>query len=125
MKTTQLILRILVGALMVLFGANKLFLFLPAPEPHGLAGEITKAFLTIYYLMPMVGLFELIIGLLFLSNKWMPLATLMLVPISINILAFHAFADLQSIAAAAFVALINVYFIYVYQDKYWPLLKIK
>ena len=59
--------------------------------------------------MFMVGATEAIVGLLLVLKKWVPLALVMLVPISINIVMFHLMVNLPNIVPALLVALLNAY----------------
>ena len=70
------------------------------------------------YIMNLVGLTEVIVGLLLIIRKWVSFALVMLVPISINIVLFHAFVNLPNIGPAIFVAIVNAYLIYRNWDSY-------
>lgn len=75
------------------------------------------------YLMGLVGLTELMVGLLLVLKKWVPLALIVLVPISVNIVLFHAFVNLPNIGPALLVAIVNGVLIYRLKEKYKPLFK--
>ncbi len=75
------------------------------------------------YLMGLVGLTELMVGLLLVLKKWVPLALIVLVPISVNIVLFHAFVNLPNIGPALLVAIVNGVLIYRHKEKYKPLFK--
>ena len=64
------------------------------------------------YIMYMVGATEALVGLLLLLKKWVPLALVMLVPISINLVMFHIMLNLPNIGPALIVALVNGYLLY-------------
>ena len=86
MKIVALIARILLGLVFVVFGADKLFHFIPPqPLPAGPAGEFTHAMMTTKY-MVVVGLFEMAGGLLMLIGRFIPLGLCLLAPILVNIL---------------------------------------
>ncbi len=70
------------------------------------------------YIMHLVGATEAIIGLLLLIKKWVPLALVMLVPISINIVMFHLMVNLPNIGPAMAVAIVNGYLMYRNWDAY-------
>jgi putative oxidoreductase len=106
MKWVNLILRIGLGVMLLMFGLNKFFWFMPDFDFTGYpeADHLFKALRYVGeeptgkgYLMYLVGLSEVIIGLLLVTKKWVPLALAMLVPISINIIMFHAFLNLPNI----------------------------
>lgn len=73
------------------------------------------------YIMNLVGLTEAVVGLLLIIRKWVPFALVMLVPISINIVLFHAFVNLPNIGPALLVAVLNGYLMYKNWGHYKPL----
>jgi len=75
------------------------------------------------YMMKMVAVVEVLVGALLVLNKFVPLALLFLAPISVNIVAFHLFLDFSGIGAAAVVALLNIYFFFVYFSAYKGILR--
>lgn len=130
MKYLNLIIRVGLGLMLLLFGFNKFFWFLQDfdfsgyPQAEYLftalrysdATDVGKG-----YLMGLVGLTEVVVGLLLVIRKWVPLALVMLVPISINIVLFHAFLNLPNIGPAILVALLNGYLMYKNWDAYKPM----
>ena len=108
-----MILQILLGLLLLVFGLNKFFGFLPMPVMQGAAGNFMGALLATGYMMKMVAVVEVLVGSLLLLRKFVPLALLLLVPISVNIMAFHLFLDLPGIGGAAVVAFLNLYLLIV------------
>lgn len=73
----------------------------------------------------MVGVCLLTLVLMWLGR--MPLAMLLILPITVNVVAFHLFLDGGLLTAGALVgnvmALINLYFIWNYRAEYQPLLR--
>lgn len=128
MKLFHGILRIVLGLMLLAFGLNKFFWFMPDfdftgyPEAQHLfdalrfSGEDPNAGKG--YIMHLVGATEAIIGLLLLIKKWVPLALVMLVPISINIVMFHLMVNLPNIGPAMAVAIVNGYLMYRNWDAY-------
>ncbi|MGK0385458.1 MAG: putative oxidoreductase [Patiriisocius sp.] len=127
MKLFESILRIGLGLMLLVFGLNKFFWFMPDFDFTGYA-EAEHLFSSLRfsghesvgkgYIMNLVGASEAIIGLLLITKKWVPLALIMLVPISINIVLFHAFVNIPNIGPAIFVAAINAYLMYKHWDSY-------
>ena len=132
MKRFHTILRIGLGLMLLAFGLNKFFWFMPEfdftgyPEAEHLFSSFrfsdhassTSESTGKGYIMGLVGLSEFIIGLLLILNKWARLALLMLVPISVNIVLFHLFVNLPNIGPALLVAIVNGYLIYINWDSY-------
>lgn len=85
MKVTSMIARYLMGAIFVFFGFNHLIAFLPSPPPpHGLAGEYFAAMMSSGYFY-VVGVCEVVPGLLLLLGRFVPLALLVLAAVIFNI----------------------------------------
>jgi putative oxidoreductase len=90
MKIAAMIARYLLGLVFFVFGANKLYVFMPATMPGGVAGQFMGALVSTKYIM-LVGLFEMAGGALFLINRYVPLGLALLAPIIVNILAVDVF----------------------------------
>ena len=110
------IVRILLGIILVLFGTNKFFGFIPLPELPEKAASFMTSLGATGYVLKTVGFLEIIIGVLLLLKKWVAFALTLLAPISINILLFHLFLDVNGIGGALIVAVLNGMLIY----KHWP-----
>lgn len=113
--------RILLGLMLIIFGANKLFQFLPIPPATGAAGDFLNSLGSTGYIFPVIGILEIGIGILLLVKKWVPFALIVLAPISFNILLFHLFLDIPGLGIALLVVLFNTILIYKHWEKYRPL----
>ncbi len=118
MNILILIIRILLGLLLIVFGSNKFIDFMPAIEFANPDAGVLFGALAGSYIMKTVGLIEVIAGLLLVINKAIPFALVILAPVSINIILFHLTLDPANIAPGAFVFLLNTFFIYKYWDTY-------
>jgi len=127
MNKFQHLLRIGLGVLLLVFGFNKFFWFLQDfdftgyPQAEYLFNALRYSWSESVgkgYIMAMVGFFEIIIGAMLVLKKWVPLALVMLVPISINLVLFHAFLNLPYIGPALLVAIINTYLMLVTKKHY-------
>ena len=114
-----MIVRIALGLMLVVFGANKFLNFLPMEAPAGAAGEFMNSLGATGYIFPVVGILEVFIGAMLLLKKWVPFVIILLAPISINILLFHLFLAIPGAAIALLVAVFNGILIY----KHWRLYK--
>jgi len=101
MKIAILIARILLGLLFTVFGLNGFLHFIPMQPPAGLAGQYMGALFVSHYLV-VVFLVQLIGGILLLVNRFVPLALLLLGPVLVNILLFHAFMAPEGLPMALF-----------------------
>ncbi len=130
MKALYLVLRIGLGLMLLIFGLNKFFWFLVDfdftgyPEAEYLFNALRfsgpedtgKG-----YIMNLVGLTEVVVGILLIIKRWVPFALVMLVPISINLVLFHVFVNLPNIGPALAVAFVNGLLMYKNWDDYRPL----
>ena len=90
MKYAVIASRILLGLIFAVFGANGFLHFIPTPPPPGLGGQFMTALYLSHELFVIMAV-ELVGGVLLLINLYVPAALLLLAPIVINILLFHAF----------------------------------
>ncbi len=118
-----MVLRILLGLFVLVFGLNKLVPggFLPMPELAGDAGAYFGALISSKTLT-LVAIVEVIAGLAIISNKFGALLTLILMSISVNAVLFHAVLDPGGIGGALVLLLLNIAVLYGYKDKYKSLL---
>lgn len=124
MKIVNIILRIGLGLMLLVFGLNKFFWFMPDFEFGDNLGakNFFESLTATGYMWPLVGGLEAVVGILFITKKAFPAALLALLPISINIVLFHALLDPPNIIPALLVAVVNGYFIYVHRELFKPLL---
>lgn len=135
MQIFHAFLRVGLGLMILAFGLNKFLWFMPDfdftgyPEAKHLFNTLrfsdhadTAATSTGKgYIMHLVGGAEIIVGLLLVIKKWVPFALVMLVPISVNIVAFHSMVNLPNIGPAILVAVVNGYLIFRNWNHYKPL----
>jgi len=89
MKIATTIARYLLGVIFFVFGLNGFLQFLHMPPPTGVAAQFAGAMFVSHY-MVVVFLLELVAGALLLINRYVPLALVLLGPVIVNILLFHA-----------------------------------
>ena len=90
MKIASTIARYLLGFIFLVFGLNGFLHFIPMPPPSGLAGQFMGALFVSHFLV-VVFLLQLIPAILLLINRYVPLALVLLGPVIVNIVLFHAF----------------------------------
>lgn len=105
MRVAGLIARYLLGLIFVVFGANGLHPFLPMVMPPGVAGQFLGA-LFVSHIVVVVALLQLISGILLLVGRYVPLALVLLGPVIVNIVLFHAFMAPSGLPLAAVVVLL-------------------
>jgi putative oxidoreductase len=105
MRVAGLIARYLLGLIFVVFGANGFLHFIPMPPPPGVAGRFMGA-LFVSHVLVVVFLLELIPGILLLVGRYVPLALVLLGPVIVNIVLFHAFMAPSGLPLAAVVVIL-------------------
>ena len=88
MKIASIVARYLLGLILTIFGLNGFFNFLPATPMPPTAVQFFTLLVTSHY-MVLVFLLQIASGLLFLSNRYVPLALTLIAPVLVNILLFH------------------------------------
>ena len=116
-----LLVRIVLGIILVVFGSNNFLHFIPLPPPTGSAADFMNSLGATGYIFPVVGMLEVVIGAMLLMKKWIAFALILLAPISINILLFHLFLDIPGVSIALVVAILNGIMIYKHWKQYIPL----
>jgi uncharacterized membrane protein YphA (DoxX/SURF4 family) len=116
-------LRIILGLLLIVFGANKFANFMEMGAMPDAAGNFFKALGETGYMFKFIGGVEIIIGLLLIFNKWVALALIILASLSVNFLLFHINLAPAAIGPAALVSILNIVLVYAYWDKIKPLFK--
>ena len=118
MKTTTVVVQILLG-LLLLFASISYFLKLfPAPELEGNMKVFQEGLIASSYLLPLVKLVELFCGLCFVSGRFVILANLVIFPITINIVCINFFLTPEGIPVALFLLLANLFLIYTRRGGY-------
>lgn len=115
--------RLLLGATFTVFGLNGFFHFLPAPPPEGLAATFVGGLAASGYFFPLLKGTEVLMGLLLLSNRFVPFALTVLAPIVVNIVAYHAFLAPVGLGLSFVVAALGIYLAYTERAVFAPLLR--
>lgn len=113
-----MVLRILLALILLVFGSNKFFHFMPMPPMEGPPAEFMGALGKAGYMFPLIALTEIVAGALLLINKWTGLALILVSIISVNIILFHIALAPEGIALAAVVALLNIVLIFANWKKF-------
>lgn len=120
--------RILLGLVFFVFGLNGFLNFIPVPPgiPEA-AMEFSAAMMKTGYFLPFVKGTEVIVGLLLLSGFFVPLALVILAPITLNILAYHLFLTpgLENAIMGIVIIGLQLFLAWHYRDRYQPLLRAK
>ncbi|MFN8790784.1 MAG: DoxX family protein [Bdellovibrionales bacterium] len=117
--------RLLLGLAYVVFGMNFFLQFLPQPPSAEPMAKLMGAFFESGYLFPFIKLTEIIAGALLLTNLFVPLALVILAPITLNIVAVHAFLDPSGLPVGALLLVLHVFLGLQYLSHYKPMLTAK
>ncbi len=116
-----MVLRILLGLFVLVFGLNKFLGFIPfgemSPEAGAYFGALTSA-----KVMTLVGIVEIVAGLALIFNKFGALMALILMSISVNAVLFHLTLDPANSMGAIVLLVLNIIALIGYKDKYKALL---
>lgn len=115
--------RYLLAAILLTFSINYFVPFLPQPAMPEPAMAFFGAMMATGYLLPLVKLVELSVGVLLLANRYVPLALVLLAPVSVNIIAFHLFLAPAGILPGLMVFLLNAGLLWAHRPAYASLLR--
>jgi putative oxidoreductase len=106
MKIVAMIARYLLGLMFFVFGLNMFLNFIPTgPLPTGQAGAFFGVLFVTHY-MYVIGAVMVVSGILFLVNRFVPLALVLLGPVLVNILTFHILMLPRAIGMGLFATLL-------------------
>jgi putative oxidoreductase len=125
MKTTVKIVRILIGILLLFSSAAYLFNLVPKPELQGDLKLFNEGIEASVYLLPLIKMTELVCGLAFITGRFVPLATVVIFPLTVNILLCHFFLAPEGLPVAVFLFLGNLALAYRYRDNFVQLVASK
>ncbi len=115
--------RLIFGLLWVVFGLNFFFHFLPQPPPPEEGLKFMMGLMANPYMFPIIKVIEIVVGVMLLANVAVPLALVLIAPISVNIILYHAVLDPAGMAPALLMVILNVFLGIAYFNSYKPLFK--
>ena len=118
MKIATTIIRILIGLLLLFASISYFFHLMPEPETTGNFKAFNVGLVAATYIMPLAKGVELLCGLAFVSNRFVTLSNILILPITINILFINIFLTPEGIPIAGALFLGNLFLIYRYWDNY-------
>lgn len=122
MKVAVLIVRLLMGLLFLVSVVAYFFNLMPQPELAENARLFVVGLDASQYIMPVVKVVELLCAISFLTGRFVPLAAVVIFPISINILLFHSLLAPDSLIVPIFLFFGNLFLAYYYRKNYGTLL---
>ena len=113
-----MVVRILLGLFVLVFGLNKFLQFIPFGEMSETAGNYFGALASVKAIPYLVGIVEIAAGLALLLNKYGALMALILMSVSVNAVLFHATLAPESILGALILLVLNILVLLGYKDRY-------
>ena len=118
MKIFTIVIRVLIG-LFLLFASISYFLHLtPEPVTTGDFKAFQLGLVASTYLMPLAKAVELLSGLSYITGKYVTLANIIILPVTLNILLINYFMAPATLPIAIALFLANIFLIYRYWDNY-------
>lgn len=117
-----MVVRILLGLFVLVFGLNKFLHFIPDFELSE-AGQNYFGALAVTHTLTVVGLVEVVAGLALILNKWGALMTVILMSVSVCAVLFHITLEPNDMAGAIVLLVLNVLALIGYKDRYKELLR--
>uniref|UniRef100_UPI00404B6340 DoxX family protein n=1 Tax=Cephaloticoccus sp. TaxID=1985742 RepID=UPI00404B6340 len=116
--------RYLLGLPLLVFGLNGFLNFIPQPEvamPGG-AMAFATALENSGYMMHLIGLTHLVVGLMLVSNRFVPLALALFAPFIVNSIAFHFYLERSGLMMSGVFLFFELYLAWKYRHAFAPML---
>ena len=116
--------RVLLGLVFFVFGLEGFLHFMPQPTepPPEAAMSLGMALIKSGYLFQLIKGTEVAVGAALLANRFVPLALVVIAPVIVNIVAFHAFLEPSGLAIALALVVLEVGLAWAHRSAYRPLL---
>jgi putative oxidoreductase len=120
MRIAFIIIRTLMGLLLLFASVSFLFHLFPIPPMTG-EPKVYNDGLAVVNLMTIIKVIELLCGLAFVTGRFVKLAAVIIFPIALNILLFHAVVAPSGVPAGLFLVVGDLFIAYYYRATYAPL----
>ena len=118
-----MIIRILLGLFLLFASITYFFPIGEQPAPTGDMATVFTGFMATKYLLPLAKTVELLVGLSYVSGKFVKLFNLVLLPVSLNILLLNIFPSQDALPIALVLFLGNLFLIYSHWNSYKEIVK--
>ncbi|MCE7040241.1 DoxX family membrane protein [Dyadobacter sp. CY312] len=123
MKIAVIIIRSLLGFIFLASAVVVLFNLVQAPPLTGNVKIFNEGLMATGYFIPMLKVIELICGIALLSGFFVPLALVVLFPISVHIFAYHAVLAPEGLVISIVILAANLFLAWHYRKSYEPLFR--
>lgn len=125
MKIITIIIRTLIGILLLLLSIGYFMHLMPEPTTNGDFKAFEIGAVSSVYIMPIAKFVELLCGLSFITDRYVTLASILILPIVFNILFLDYYLTPQALPISIFLFLGNLFLIYKHWDNYKSLFSVK
>ena len=118
------ILSILFSLTFINSGLNKFLNFIP--QPANMSEDLTyliSSLNNIGWVIPLLGIIEVLAGLLFMIPKYRALGAIMMFPVMVGIMLTHTFTDTSGLPVALVLFSINAWVLVENKEKYLPMIQ--
>jgi putative oxidoreductase len=122
MKIVVTVARILLGLMMLVFGLNKFFHFIPMEPPVAEEALAYMAVIVGSYIGTVIAVVEIVTGLMLLINKYLALAAVLVFPVMLNAFLYHITLDPANSAGAILALLFNIILLWDKKESYQGML---
>ncbi|MFJ7737693.1 hypothetical protein ACIQ2D_15370 [Lysinibacillus sp. NPDC097287] len=120
------IVRIIFGVMMVGSGIGMIILGgFPIEYENVSANQFMIAMVDTGYFVLFLALVKIVCGIAFITNRFLPLALVIFMPVSINMVMFHIFLEPVTGVGAYMILAMNVFLMVKNIESYRPLLKMR
>jgi putative oxidoreductase len=118
MKITIIVIRTLIGLLFLVSSIGFFLKLMPEPTTDGDFKAFQIGLIASNYLIPLAKSVELLCGISFVSGRFVTLANILILPVTVNILFINFFLSPSGIPLALFVFFGNLFLIYSHWNNY-------
>ena len=118
MTKSKNILSVIYGLFLFIFGLNGFLNIFPLPEMTEEAGTFIGSLAQVGYIFPIVGVLQVVVGILLIVNKFRPLTLIVIFPIMLNAFLLHLFLDPAGIAGSLVAIILNVFLFIANKESY-------
>ena len=122
MSTAWVALRIAFGVMLIAFAGMMTFGWDP-PDVPARAGALRDQLAEAGYVFPTIAIVYLAVGVSYVAGRFVALATIVLFPITLNVVLFHAFLVPETLHLTAFLVVPQVVMLCACREAYRPLLR--
>jgi len=118
MKITIIIVRILIGIIFLFTSIGYFFNLFPEPVSTGEFKAFQAGLVASSFIIPLAKTLELLCGIAFVVGRYVTLANIVILPVTINILFINFYMTPEGLPLALFIFLGNLFLIFSHWENY-------